>query len=188
MLPDNYQLYLKWLQDLPRHLRQDPVTLQVYDSFIQNQIKQGIVQPAEDLEFKVVVKVLYLPHHAVIWQDKGTTMLWVIYNGSAELMDLPSTIVCIPDQCLTSRSWMYYWDFVHRFALTADIEKAFLMVAIYSGERLRCSAVYMDWWCHQGTIGFEVQSSSGWCFFKPLLARCHNKTPLEEVFLVTWYH
>ena len=78
VLPGNYQLCLKRLQGLLSRLQQDPVTLQDYDSIIQNQIKQGIIQPVEDLDSKGVVKVHYLPHHAVIRQDKETMKLRVV--------------------------------------------------------------------------------------------------------------
>ena len=94
MLPDNYQLCLKRLQGLLCRLQQDPVALQEYDSVIQNQIKQGIIQSVEDLGSMEVVKVHYLPHHAVIRQDKETTKLRVVYDASTK-SDGPSLNDCL---------------------------------------------------------------------------------------------
>ena len=50
ILPDNYQLSLKRLQGLLCHLRQNPKVLQEYDSIIQNQLCQGIVEAVDDPE------------------------------------------------------------------------------------------------------------------------------------------
>ena len=136
VLPDNYQLCLKRLQSLLRHIRQDPVTLQEYDSVIQNHTKQGIVQPVEDLESKEVVKVHYLPHHAVIRQDKETTKLRDVYDASAK-SDGPSVNNCLYtgpkfDQCIMDILLRFC---THRIALTADIKKAFLVVSIAKKDR-----------------------------------------------------
>ena len=81
LLPDNYGLSLKRLQGLLRRLRQTPDILQEYDSVIRKQLEQGIVQPAHYLG--VVGEVHYLPHHAVIKQNRETTKVRVVYDASA---------------------------------------------------------------------------------------------------------
>ena len=78
----------------------------------------------------------YIPHHAVIRQDKQTTKLCVVYNASAK-EDGPSLNNClytgpkfgqnIMDIILRFR--------VHNMALAADIEKTFLMVSVDERDR-----------------------------------------------------
>ncbi len=78
----------------------------------------------------------YIPHHAVIRQDKLTTKLRVVYNASAK-QDGPSLNDClyagpkfgqnIMDILLRFR--------VHKVSLAADIEKAFLMVSVAEKDR-----------------------------------------------------
>ena len=71
----------------------------------------------------------YLPHHCVIRQDKQTTKLLIVYDGSAKmatdstslndsLQTGPNLIPKLFDVLITFR-----W---HLVAVTADIEKAFL--------------------------------------------------------------
>ena len=82
------------------------------------------------------MKVHYLPHHAVIRQDKETTKLRIVYDSSAK-SEGPSLNDClytgpkfdqrIMDILLRFRT--------HRVALTADIEKAFLMVSMSEKDR-----------------------------------------------------
>ena len=135
-LPDNYQLSFKRLQGLLHRLRQNPTILQEYDSTIRHQIKQGIVEVVEDPQSNVTGRVHYLPHHAVIRRDKETTKLRIVYDASAR-SNGPSLNDClytgpkfdqrIMDILLRFRT--------HRVALTADIEKAFLMVSMSERDR-----------------------------------------------------
>lgn len=91
-----------------------------------------LVSPSdEDLE-----QVHYLPHHAVVRQDKATTKVRVVYDASARssgplLNDClhvgPKLNQKILDILLRFR--------VHRVAIIADIEKAFLMVSMAEKDR-----------------------------------------------------
>ena len=87
----------------------------------------------------------YIPHHAVIRQDKQTTKLCVVYNASAK-EDGPSLNNClytgpkfgqnIMDIILRFR--------VHNMALAADIEKTFLMVSVDERDRDVLRFVWVD--------------------------------------------
>ena len=129
-LPDNYQLSLRRLQGLLRRLRQTPAILQEYDDIIRDQIRKGIVQvvtnstPTSD-------RVHYLPHHAVIRSDKTTTKLRIVYDASSR-SDGPSLNDCLYtgpkfDQRILNILLRFR---SYRVALTADIEKAFLMISM----------------------------------------------------------
>ena len=143
-LPDNYHLSVKRLQGLLRRLRQDPEILREYDSSIKEQLQKGIVE-AVNMEEPCPNQVHYLPHHAVIRQDKTTTKLRIVYDASAK-SDGPSLNEClhkgpsfnqlILDLLLRFRSY--------RVALTADIEKAFLMIAVNDRDRDVLRFIWID--------------------------------------------
>ena len=88
ILADNNQLSLKRLQGLLCRLRQNPKVFQEYDFIIQNQLCQGIVEAIDDPESIGIVKVHYLTHHGVIWQDKETTKLRIVYDASQDLPEI----------------------------------------------------------------------------------------------------
>ena len=75
-------------------------------------------------------KIHYLPHHAVIRQDKETSKLRIVYDASARANG-PSLNDCLhigpKDILLRFRT--------HRVAVIADIEKAFLMVSVTERDR-----------------------------------------------------
>ena len=79
-LPDNYQLCVNRLRSFGRRLKQNPAILHEYDATIRSQIQQGIVEVVEP---DGPDQVHYLPHHAVVRQDKMTTRVRVVYDASA---------------------------------------------------------------------------------------------------------
>ena len=134
MLPNNYQLAVKRLRSLGRRLKLDPAILHEYDSTIKSQLEHGIVErvePSEDLG-----QVHYLPHHAVVRRDKETTKVRVVYDASAH-SDGPSLNDCLhAGPKLNQKILDILLRFrVHRVAIIADIEKAFLMVSMAGKDR-----------------------------------------------------
>lgn len=141
-IPDHYAICMNRLRYLQHKLLKSPELLQRYDSIIQDQLKQGIIEPVMEgaaslLKTNDIVNtnrmVHYLPHHCVIRQDKQTTKLRIVYDGSAKtktdsislndcLETGPNLIPKLFDVLITFR-----W---HLVAVTADIEKAFLMIGI----------------------------------------------------------
>ena len=93
-MPDNYQLSLYRLQVLLCRLKQDSTVLKEYDDTIKEQLKKGIIEnvppdrPAEG-------KIHYLPHHAVVRQDKSTTKVRIVYDASARSGNDPSLNDCL---------------------------------------------------------------------------------------------
>ncbi len=135
-LADCYNLCLKRLRGLIRRLQQDPDVLREYDSTIKDQIQRGIVEPVEESSGDLCDKIHYLPHHAIIRSDKVTTKIRVVYDASAH-SDGPSLNDCLHagpkfDQKILDILLRFR---VHRVAVTADIEKAFLMVAMAKKDR-----------------------------------------------------
>ena len=129
-LPDNLQLARGRLHGLHHRLRQRPSLLKEYDAIIQDQIKQGVVEvvtqpPPPDRT------VHYLPHHAVVRQDKATTKVRIVYDASAK-SNGPSLNDCLYTGPKFDQKIMDILLRVRtsRIALTADIERAFLQIGI----------------------------------------------------------
>lgn len=144
-LPDNYQLSVNRLQGLLRRLKQDPAVLREYDAIIHDQLKSGIIEvvPAGEVPPKTTH---YLPHHAVVRRNKSTTKVRVVYDASAKRLNSPSLNDClltgpkfnqlIFDRLLRFRSY--------KIAITADLEKAFLMVAVEEADRNVLRFIWVD--------------------------------------------
>ena len=135
-VPDHYNVCLNRLRLLHRRLLKDPELLQEYNCTIREQLSQGIIElvPQDCSQSRFH----YLPHHGVIRQDKQTTKLRIVYNGSARskadgaslndcLETGPNLIPKLFDILIKFR-----W---HLVTVTADIEKAFLMIGILPGDR-----------------------------------------------------
>ena len=134
-LPDNYDLSRKRLYGLLWRLRQNPTILREYDAIIHDQIKRGIVEVVEDPD-DTPEMIHYLPHHAVIHQDKKTTKVRIVYDASARSSG-PSLNDCLHAGPKFNQRIL---EILLRFrsysiALVADIEKAFLMISMSPKDR-----------------------------------------------------
>ena len=145
ILLNNYQLSLNRLDRLLRHLRQDNDILHEYDSVIKTQIQQGIVEIVEQPEQTDAERVHYLPHHAVIRRDKDTTKLRILYDASSKVNG-PSLNECLHagpkfDQKILDILLRFR---IHKVAVAADIEKAFLMIAMTEKDRDALRFLWVD--------------------------------------------
>ena len=145
VLTDNYELSWKRLQGLLRRLRLTPDILQEYDNVIRNQMKLGIVRSVSDSDLGNVGEVHYLPHHAVVKRDRETTKVRVVYDASAKSGG-PSLNECLHTGPSFNQKIM---DILLRFrsypvALTADIEKAFLMISVAEEDRNSLRFLWVD--------------------------------------------
>ncbi|MCG8621284.1 MAG: hypothetical protein MJE68_04665, partial [Proteobacteria bacterium] len=109
-----------------------------YDSIIHDQIEKKIIEVVTEANARTDHdhKVHYLPHHAAIRHDNETTKLRVVYDASARSGG-PSL-----NDCLYTGPKFYQkiMDILLRFrsyptTLTADIEKAFLMISVTEENR-----------------------------------------------------
>jgi hypothetical protein len=118
--------------------------LQEYENIINEQKRNGIVEevPIEDRmennKDKDNVGVHYMPHHGVIRTDRKTTKLRVVYDGSAKPNE---NKLSLNDSLRTGPNFIpHLFDVLLKFrwnpvALTADIEKAFLLISIDPSNR-----------------------------------------------------
>ena len=136
-----YHLCESRLRSLHQRLRREPSLLSEYDNIIQEQLKTGIVEevPAEDLKNdNNTSRSHYLPHLAVVRKDRETTKVRVVYDGSAKASKKERSL----NDCLQTgpNHLPHVFNMIANFrknivGLTADIEKAFLMVGIQDGQR-----------------------------------------------------
>ena len=84
--------------------------------------------------------VHYLPHHADVRQDKSTMKVHVVYNTSAKGAAGPSL-----NDCLFKGPKFNLVRFrSYKIALTADLEKAFLMVSVEEADRDVLRFIWVD--------------------------------------------
>ncbi len=144
-LPDNYELSKRRLFTLLHRLRQRPTVLKSYDATIKDQLNRGIVEEVDDAVQSGPGMTHYIPHHVVIRQDKSTTKLRIVYDASAK-QDGPSLNDCLYAGSKFSQNIMdIILRFrVHKVALAADIEKAFLMVSVAEKDRNVLRFLWID--------------------------------------------
>ncbi|XP_028403419.1 uncharacterized protein LOC114526117 [Dendronephthya gigantea] len=137
-LPTNYHLSFNCLKSLQHRLEKEPTLANEYDKIIQEQLNKNVIERVPNEETTSQSGVHYLPHHPVIRKDRETTKVRIVYNGSAKQEDSalslndclhkgPNLIPKLLDILVRFR-----W---HQVALTADIEKAFLMIGIPQEDR-----------------------------------------------------
>ena len=105
---------------------------------MNDQLEKGIIERVPIEETSELENVHFMPHHAVVRQDRETTKLRVVYDGSAKepqqthsINDLletgPNYIPKLMDVLVKFRS--------HLVTVNSDIEKAFLMIGINQVDR-----------------------------------------------------
>jgi len=82
---DHYNLCSNRLHYLQQRLLRKPEILKEYDKILKEQLHQGIIEPVNVEENSGVEPIThYFPHHVVIRQDRMTTKVRIIYDGSAK--------------------------------------------------------------------------------------------------------
>ena len=107
-LPDHFELCRKRLTGLLKRLKQTPQLLAEYDAVIRDQMTRGIVEVVVDPLLSDSDETHYLPHHAVVRQDKTTSKLRIVYDASAQDERPLSKRLFVLDQVLVSQSLTSY--------------------------------------------------------------------------------
>lgn len=163
-IPDHFLLSFNHLKLLQGCLLKRAELLREYDNVIKDQLTKGIIESVNPSVLDVAKDscnpIHYLPHHAVVRQDRQTTKIQVVYDGSAKEKGQSFSI----DDCLhTGPNYIpLLFDILIRFrshsiAVAADIEKAFLMVHIAEKDRdsLRFLWLHDPFDCHSETLHFH---------------------------------
>lgn len=131
-LPDNYEVSKRRLLSTRRKLLSSGI-LDQYDKIFKDYEREGIIEKvSKDSVLKEVGSVHYLPHRAVVREDKDTTKIRAVFDASCAVNG-PSL-----NDCLYSGPNLLgkIFDILIRFrlneiAITADIRQAFLNIGIH---------------------------------------------------------
>ena len=125
------------LAGLTRRLARDPELGERYSAALSEMEQSGIIEEVPTEELMSVHPTFYLPHHPVVKESSSSTKVRPVFDASApgpngvSLNDCVETGPClIPslvEVLLRFRRW--------RFAVTADITKAFLQVQLRREDR-----------------------------------------------------
>ena len=142
----NYGLCLRRLNQLRARLQKEPAMFKEYGDIFKTQLSSGIIEPVPESELDARPSH-FLPHHGVMREDKATTKLRIVFDGSAKanpnLFSLndclekgPNLTPLIFDVLLKFRE--------HKIGITADIEKAFHQIMIKPEDRNMLRLVWFD--------------------------------------------
>ena len=136
-LPCHLTMCLNRAKALQNRLLKDSGVLREYDLIIKEQLEKGIVERIPEAEIHNN-HTHYMPHLPVVRAERSTTKVRVVYDGSARskesrltlndhLQKGPNLTPKLFDVLIRFRN--------HPIAVTADIEKAFLMIGIDKPDR-----------------------------------------------------
>ena len=136
ILHDNYFPCVKRLSVLQNRLQKEGL-LMCYDEIIQQQIQNDMVEvvPADE-PTPAMGDVTYLPHRAVVKEDKVTTKIRIVYDCSAKSGGTSLNDCLYKGPCVTP----LIFDCLLRFrannvALVGDIASAYLQISVIPEHR-----------------------------------------------------
>ena len=114
-----------------------------YNNIFKNYLNEGIIKKVND-ESAIPGCVHYLPHRAVIRNDKEATKVRVVFDASAKLPKSPSLNECLyAGPCLLSLVYDILLRFhLQKIVLIYDIKQAFLNVGIREED---CDYILFLW-------------------------------------------
>ena len=138
-LPDNFDVCVKRLASNIRKLKREPEILREYDAIFQSQLEQGIIEKCEDPQNgSSEFPVHYLPHRAVVREDKSSTKVRIVFDASSKISKTSLSL----NQCLFKGPQLtpLLFDILVRFrsypvAFVCDLEKAFHQIRVKSEQR-----------------------------------------------------
>ena len=134
-LPTNINICTKRTTTLVHKLKQTPELLNIYDNIIKDQEKRGFIERVNDDD--TTKNAHYLPHRPVK-KDSVTTPIRIVYDcscrGNGFSASLNDCLIAEPP-FLNNLCGILLRFRSHAFALSTDIEKAFLHVKLHSEDR-----------------------------------------------------
>ena len=136
-LPDNFTNSKRRLMSNIKSMKKKPDMLKEYHGIIKTQLQQGVIEenPNEEITKK---PVHYLPHRAVVRDDKTSSKVRIVYDGSAKVSkDLPSLNDCLlKGPSLNPLIIEILLRFrLYPVAFVCDVQKAFLQINIKKEDR-----------------------------------------------------
>ena len=134
LLKNNYAQVERRLFSLEKKLLEEPSKAKIYQDAINKYVEDGIAEevPASEINPTDNRPVFYLPHHAVIREDREKTKARIVFDASAKDSNSKSLNSCIeagsslqPDLCGILLRFQK-----KKIAATSDIEKMFLQIGL----------------------------------------------------------
>ncbi|XP_073941069.1 uncharacterized protein [Choristoneura fumiferana] len=131
-LPTNFGLALGRLKSILK--RNNMVTTREYDSILKEQLELGIIEIVNQGADRTDHPIHYLPHHMVKQQGKPGR---IVYDASAKTSGHKSLNECLYSgpSMLEDLTALLIKFRTKKIALLADVEKAFLQVALQEEDR-----------------------------------------------------
>ena len=136
-LLDNRRSAEQRLQSLTKKLAKDPGLKTRYEQAFLDMEKDGVVEEIPDNDLQTTNKIFYMPHRPVVKESSSSTKVRPVFDASAKgrngisLNDCmetgPNLIPNLVDILVRFRKWP--------IALAADIQKAFLQIAVRTEDR-----------------------------------------------------
>ncbi|XP_064469989.1 uncharacterized protein LOC135384731 [Ornithodoros turicata] len=134
-LYDNYQVAKNRLQSLARRLNRDD-SIEEYDAVIRNYLKGGHAEKVTG-DGAGSTAVYYMPHRAVIRSESTSTKIRVVFDASSHAPGATSLNYHLEKgpKLNTDLVPILLRFRMHKIAMTADIQKAFLQIGIRECDR-----------------------------------------------------
>ncbi|MCP3665227.1 MAG: hypothetical protein GY696_22470, partial [Gammaproteobacteria bacterium] len=136
MLPDNYGLAKGRVRSLGKRFQLDPKLQKRYTEVINQQLELGIIEEANEIHNDK--EVHYIPHHPIVREDRTTTKVRPVYDGSskAKSSDISINEVLYRGPDLLPKLVGILLRFrTMAIPMVADVEKAFLQISIAPKHR-----------------------------------------------------
>ncbi|XP_053389951.1 uncharacterized protein LOC128552902 [Mercenaria mercenaria] len=136
-LPSNELISRRRTVSVVNRLRKEPELLQKYGEILSEQEKRGFIEKITDVKSSENTKVHYIPHHPVK-KDSATTPIRIVYDCSCKsTRDSPTLNECLmkTPPILNDLTAILLRFRYHEFAVSTDIEKAFLNIGLHPDDR-----------------------------------------------------
>ena len=145
LLADNFKLAERRLMNNLQRLKRNPELLQAYQSIMDEQLKLGIIEVVNPSDETLVGRTYYMPHHAVIREDKEMIKTRIVYDASSKVFgssfneSLHAGNTTFTDLLGTLLRFRCY-----KTGLIGDIEKAFLSIGVKEEDRDALRFLWFD--------------------------------------------
>ena len=139
-LSDNFGQSFQRLRNLCNRFVKDPELYDEYEAVMSDQIEQGVLERVPAVP-PAVGDSYYLPHHPVVRRDHASTKVRIVFDASSKIVGPSLNSALHEGPSLIAELFQILMRFrLHKVAVIADIEKAFLNIEINELDRdfLRC--------------------------------------------------
>ncbi|XP_076081076.1 uncharacterized protein LOC143051991 [Mytilus galloprovincialis] len=136
-LPTNKAVAFRRTESVIKRLRKEPKLLLKYGEIIDEQERRGFIERVDNKEIKQNIKLHYIPHHPVK-KDSITTPIRIVYDCSCkqtpDSASLNDCLLNVPPKLNEVTAILLKFR-LNKYAVSTDIEKAFLNVGLDIEDR-----------------------------------------------------